>query len=347
MQILEDQVTSVTGELQTAKNEIVTLKSENVALRDRVVQLDSYSRRNNLIFYGLRQNTEEDCSLIVKTLMIKQLGLENANAVKFERCHRLRIRVDPQPIIVRFNWYQDRNMVWQSRSKLKGTNISMREDFPPEIIDQRKTLLPILKRARDLKKKAVLVAEKLYIDDRMYTVSNLHTLPQNLDPARLATRRVGNVTAFYSKSSPLSNFYEVNVKIDNEVFATVEQYLQYRKALHAERPDVASQIKNTRSPALCKKYGDSIKIEDKAWLPVAKEVLLKSCTAKFNQNTRAKMFLLSTDETVLAEATRDRFWGIGLSLDSKELAEQSKWTGANAFGDILMIIRDRIRSLSV
>ena len=340
---LKTTTANLSAELQISKNEIVTLRSQNEALTKRMVQLDSYSRRNNLIFYGVKRKPDEDCFEVIKTLFCKQLNIVNANDFKLERCHRLRSQSDPQPIIVRFNWYQDRVTVWNNRKMLKDTGISMREDFPSEIVESRKTLFPILKKARDLKKEAFLVADKLTIDGTVYTMTNLHTLPPNLNPASVATKTIGNITAFYSKSSPLSNFYEADVQIDNEVFSSVEQYFQYQKAVYAEKPDVARKIKSTKSPALCKKFGDAITLDnDPEWWPVAKKTLSKACMEKFQQNVRAKSFLLNTGKTILAEATRDDYWGIGLPLSSKTISDQTSWTGANQFGHILMKVRGKL-----
>jgi ribA/ribD-fused uncharacterized protein len=340
---LRKTTSSLSTELQMSKNEIVLLKSKNEVLQNRMMQLDNYTRRSNLIFYGVRQVPDENCSQVIKALLSKQLGIETAYDMKLERCHRLSARSDPKPIIVRFNWYQDRIAVWKCRAKLKGSNISMREDFPAEIIECRKTLYPVMKKAKELKKEAFLVADKLTIDGMVYTTSNLHTLPPTLDPAALATKKIGNVTAFCSKSSPLSNFYEANIRIDNNVFSTVEQYVQYQKAVFAEKTDVAIKIRNTKSPALCKKFGDGIEIDESSWLPLAKKSLERACMVKFQQNACAKMYLVNTGDTILAEATRDKYWGIGLPLSSTSLGDRSKWTGANTFGTILMSVRDRLK----
>ena len=340
---LQNTTSTLSTELQTSKNEIVALKSQNADLQNRMVQLDSYIRRDNLIFYGVRQIPDEDCFHVFKSVLSTKLGITNTNDIKLERCHRLRSKANPKPLIVRFNCYQDRVRVWKCRKMLQGSDISMGEDFPPEIIESRKTLYPILKKAKELKKEAFLVADKLTIEGTVYTVSNLHCLPPDLDPAGLATKKLGNVTAFYSKSSPLSNFYETNIKIDNDVFATVEQYLQYQKAVFANKPDVARRIKNTKSPGLCKKFGDELPTEDSSWLPLAKKTLEKACIAKFQQNAYAKMFLLNTGETVLAEATRDKHWGIGLSLNSPLINNQANWTGSNTFGNILMTVREHLK----
>ena len=335
---------SMSTDLITAKNEIVALKCENETLKNRLIQQDSYTRRSNLIIYGVPHKPDEVSSRVVKSIFKETLEIENAEAIRFERCHRLPVPVNPKPIIVRFNWFEDRTKVWACRTKLKGTNLSLREDFPAEIVERRNTLYPVLKKAKELNKSAYMVMDKLNIDGTVYTVSNLHTLPPSLDPAALATKKVGNTTAFFSKMSPLSNFHDSVINIDDKIFKNVEQYFQYQKAIFAVKPEIARKIKDSKSPAMCKKFGDEIKLDETTWLPVAKETLARGCVAKFRQNVHARNFLFATGETVLAEASKDKYWGIGLPL-SAITAENSNppWDGSNVFGNILMDVRTRLK----
>ena len=342
---LEMQSKSQTDDLQIAKNEIVALKSENKSLLNRLIQQDSYTRRSNLIFYGVKQVPDEVCGDVIKSIIRRHLGIENVESMRFERCHRLPVPVDPKPIIVRFNWFEDRSNVWKCRMKLRGSNISLREDFPSEIVERRKTLYPVFKKAKELNKNAYMVADKLHIDGTVYTESNLHTLPAELDPATLSTKKIGNVTAFFSKSSPLSNFYDTQIEIENETFQHVEQYFQLQKAMFAGNRDKARQIRNAKSPAVCKKIGDSIET-DKSWLPAAKETMTRACAAKFKQNTRARNFLLDTGDTIIAEASKDKYWGIGIPLSAVTIEQANSidsWTGHNVLGEILMAIRAKLR----
>ena len=340
---LEVKTVSLQTKLDKANNEITSLKHKNVILNERIVQLDTYSRKNNLIFRGVEQTKEENCNAKIKKILEEKLQLKNVENIRFERCHRLNTMTKPQPIICRFSWYQDRQNVWQSRKKLKGHDVSLSEDFPHEIQESRKTLYPIMKQARSLGHIAYIAGEKLTIADKTYTVSSLNTLPEDLDPAKRTTRKVGNVTGFFSKSSPLSNFFEAPFEIGNKTFSSTEQYLQYSKAEYAELPELAGKINCTKSALECKKMGDNIKLDASKWLPIAKKVLARGCLAKFEQNHRAKYFLLTTGNTILAEATKDKYWGIGLTLDSDAVGDPKQWPGQNTFGLILEEVRAKIR----
>ena len=122
----------------------------------------------------------------------------------------------------------------------------------------------------------------------------------------------------------------------------VEQYYQMQKALFARRPDIARQMHCAVSPAECKALGDSLTVKTEDWLPDAKKAMRKACEVKFNQFDIPKKFLLDTKDKVIAEATTDKTWGIGLRLNDTRIADL-KWEGDNLMGQILMTVRDSIR----
>ena len=55
-------------------------------------------------------------------------------------------------------------MIW----KLKDTDFGISQQFPKEIMDMRKKLVPIRKEARRTGQDAYIVVDKLYIDKQLY-----------------------------------------------------------------------------------------------------------------------------------------------------------------------------------
>ena len=341
--------------LKDAHNDFIKVKNVNKELtlqcdqlKHKLINLEAYERRENLIFHGITEKAFEDCPNIIKKVMVDNLQLDPLTVENFEfqRCHRLKNK----SIICRFLRFQDRQKTWAARSKLKGSPISMAEDFPREIVEQRNILYPIMKEARKKENtKAFMVANKLMIDDVAYTVETLKNLPDELDPAKIATKQVGNVTAFFTASSPLSNFFRLNnFEVDGTQFHSVEQYFQWSKAIYAEMPSIANKIKVSSSPAECKRLGQSTKIseKDQNWLAEAKRVMEKACRIKFTNDLRAKQYLLETGATILAEAGPDAIWGIGLHINDQDVGDSSKWKGANLLGKILENIRNELNDNS-
>ena len=74
----------------------------------------------------------------------------------------------PRPIVVKFNWHQDKEFVRINAKKLKGTKIWIAEQFPEEIESARKTLYPELRKAKAEGKKAIMVRDKLYIEGQVF-----------------------------------------------------------------------------------------------------------------------------------------------------------------------------------
>ena len=53
--------------------DIIDLKAENAKLHSKVDRLESYSRQNNVIVYGLEESPDESCEAKVKEMLCSQL----------------------------------------------------------------------------------------------------------------------------------------------------------------------------------------------------------------------------------------------------------------------------------
>ena len=150
--------------------------------------METYSRRDNIIIYGIKEPENESsilCEKSVRQLFVNQLGLTNddAAAIRFVRCHRLyERRATRKPIIVRFFNYSDRERVWAKKSNITDKFVRLGEDFPKDIAYNRRKLFPVFTKARkSLDKKLVtLKADNLIISGKRYTVNSLDQLTGDL-----------------------------------------------------------------------------------------------------------------------------------------------------------------------
>ena len=152
---------------------VETLERERNALRDKVIDLQARSMRDNLLFFNMPENKDENTTEMIHEILETKLGIEDARAkVKIDRSHRIGKKRagnnKPRPIVVKFNWHQDKEFVRINARKLKGTKIGVAEQFPEEIESVRKTLYPELKKAKAEGKKAVMVRDKLYIEGQVF-----------------------------------------------------------------------------------------------------------------------------------------------------------------------------------
>lgn len=74
-----------------------------------------------------------------------------------------------RPIVAKFVQFKDREVVRKAApTALRGTNFGINEQFLKEVNNKRKKFYPYLKQAKDQKKIAVLVYDKLYIDGQLF-----------------------------------------------------------------------------------------------------------------------------------------------------------------------------------
>ena len=208
-------------ETETLKIDYRDVKSEYTTIKTQTNNMETYSRRDNLIFHGIVEPTNESkvsCAKSVRKFMVDKLQLsENAAAgVEFVRCHRInesKRASTCKPIIVRFKNYNERELIWSKKSLLTDRNCNVSENFPREIAYRRRKLFPMFSKARKTpginKKSTSLKAVILIINGKKYTVDTLDQLKDNFHMRTFSERSDANRIVFggiYNNYHPLSNF---------------------------------------------------------------------------------------------------------------------------------------------
>ena len=195
-------------------------------------------KSENLIFVGIRDSeneTSEQCLQKIRDVL-EHIPDLNHNQVRISRCHRLgKYSKDYNcDIICHFNWFGDRQLIYKSRDKLpRGCFVN--EDFPQEILDRRRCLRPILKKAASMDKykgKCSLSVDKLIIANRVYTVrpqNNLDQLPKDIKQESVAEEMNQDVLVYLGENSVLSNFHRANFTVNGVKYNCNEQYIQSKK----------------------------------------------------------------------------------------------------------------------
>lgn len=124
--------------------------------------------RDNLIFYNITENKDENATELVHNLL--ENLLDDATAVKTDRAHRMgrKKHGKPRAIVAKFNYFPDKQRILANSKKLKGTGIAVSE----QIVTIRERLYPEMKKARDAGRKIKLVRDKLYIDGQLFRESS-------------------------------------------------------------------------------------------------------------------------------------------------------------------------------
>ena len=172
---LRSAISTINTQLPAVSAQLTTISAENNALKETILDLQTRSMRDNLIFSGITESsTTEDPEKLVKDFMLKQLKLppDTVNNITFHRVHRLGRNLHnttrPRPIIAKFEHYKQKELVQKQGRQLKGTHFGLNDQFPQEINRRRKQLLPIRKQMMSQNKKAVLIVDKLYVEGQLF-----------------------------------------------------------------------------------------------------------------------------------------------------------------------------------
>ncbi|KAL0151947.1 hypothetical protein M9458_052754 [Cirrhinus mrigala] len=202
VEILHREFKSLRGSLEFSQQQVETLAAENASLRDSVksltenvthlneenkkiketvIDLQARSMRDNLVFSGIPESAEEDAEATVKSFIKTYLKLpeDTVENICFERVHRLGAKKPgaprPCPIVAKFGYFKQKEQVKSRGRELKGTDFSVNDQFPKEILERRKVLFPIRRSLIQKGSRAVIAVDRLYVDGRLYR--DLSTTP--------------------------------------------------------------------------------------------------------------------------------------------------------------------------
>ena len=166
----QKEIDSMIQKMKSLEKEHNKASSE---LKSEIVDLKSRSMRDNLIFYGLREEKgekDEDCVRKVLELIEDKLQIPGAkDTVKLHRAHRMGRynSTKTRPIVAKFVYYPEREQVI-SKAKMLDKPYGISQQFPREVMEERKRLIPIMIKARQDKKDAYIVVDKLFINGHQY-----------------------------------------------------------------------------------------------------------------------------------------------------------------------------------
>lgn len=158
---LEEQIQNITKELKRD--------------RENLINLEQYTRKENLIFNQIPESYEENCKEKVKNIL-EEMGI-TSKEIKFHAVHRLgKKRQGARPIIARFVSREDRDLVFYKKKEIKRANPNayITQDYARAIKEERKILIKAMKNGRDQGLTNIKVLDRfLYVGNEKFTSKNL------------------------------------------------------------------------------------------------------------------------------------------------------------------------------
>lgn len=186
--VLDEKSNATNIKLEEFTKQISVLQQENADMKRTILKLETkldylenQTRRNNLVIYGIPEDTEDneswdDARQKIIEVITQFYGLK-LNNWDIERAHRLGFNKKPnicRPIIAKFLNFQVKDQLIRNGVKLKGSNIAVSEDFSEKVKQERILLKPYLTAAKDLGARAHLNFNKLSINGKYYRIDDLY-----------------------------------------------------------------------------------------------------------------------------------------------------------------------------
>ncbi|XP_072019657.1 uncharacterized protein [Amphiura filiformis] len=187
---LKTDVTDLTLSVEHLDAEVSEIKDETIPdlrkqlqkeidnLKKARITAELYSKKSNLLFYGIPESPLEDTEAVLRTFLTVHMNYERAQTVIFANVHRLPSKnlenTRPSPIIAKFLEMKIRNDILDKAKKLKKSpqKIGISPHLPAEMQTARAQLLPVKQQAIKDGKRAYIkttgIEVKLYIDNELY-----------------------------------------------------------------------------------------------------------------------------------------------------------------------------------
>lgn len=187
---------------------------------------------------------------------------------------------------------------------------------------------------------------KLNLNGQIYNMDNLHLLPKELSPHAVCMPRSETALVFFTKNSPFSNHFPSDFDLEGLSFSCVEQYLAVYQAYLSQDKRLARRAMQQKYPAEQKLILNKLrKDKTEEWRQKAPELITKASKAKFTQNHILKDLLLSMYPLHIGEASKDTFWGIGLTMENQSVLDTDQWAPeGHLLGRSLMALREELMS---
>ena len=179
---LEDSKSVQENEVQELRALFTKTKAELKEERDKVIQLEDYTQRENLKFHNIPESKEEGINYtskqVIFSILEKELQMGTAQ-IRFHAVHRIGKQKENKHrlIIARFICREDRDQVFTRKQRINEStrfkDAYITADYAKAIQDERRKLIKAMFKAKEQGSDAKVVGRYLYIGELKYDVTNI------------------------------------------------------------------------------------------------------------------------------------------------------------------------------
>ncbi|CAG2216217.1 unnamed protein product [Mytilus edulis] len=156
--IKEDYLRLDTSRCRIAED-LIKVERENNDMKTKLTDIQCRAMKYNLIFTGLSEHRDENIEDKLRRFLYHEMKIDQR--IEFSNVHRFGRRSEngKRPIVAKFLYFSDLEMVKKAGKHLKGSDYGVNEQFPPEIEQRRRRLYPIMKEERKKEQRRIQYPE--------------------------------------------------------------------------------------------------------------------------------------------------------------------------------------------
>ena len=161
---------------------LMKTKVELKEAREKIIELEDYTRRENLKFHNIPEANDEGATQSSKQVILhileKELQMDTTD-IRFQAVHRIGRRKENRnrPIIARFVCREDRDRVFSRKQALKESrryrDAYITADYAKAIQEERRKLIKAMFKVKEQGLQAKVVGRFLHIGEQKYNVTNV------------------------------------------------------------------------------------------------------------------------------------------------------------------------------
>lgn len=183
MQIMNSKLDSIVTEMSKIKEENSKLKEIVIKQEEKINSLQREIRKKNIVIKGVEETENEIEKVTYDKVIsiIQKIGItinpkEDIDVVKRIGKYKNERK---RPILIKLTKESTKFMILKNAKNLKGTDIWIDEDYPKEVQEERRRLIPEMKEARNKGYSAQMKYNKLIINNEVYQAENLTEMEEN------------------------------------------------------------------------------------------------------------------------------------------------------------------------
>ena len=179
---LKDTKKAQEQEVEGLRSQLMKTKAELKEEREKIIELEDYTRRENLKFHNIPEANDEGATQSSKQVILdileKELQMDTTD-IRFQAVHRIGKRKENRnrPIIARFVCREDRDHVFSRKQALKESrryrDAYITADYAKAIQEERRKLIRAMFKAKEQGLQAKVVGRFLHIGELKYNVTNV------------------------------------------------------------------------------------------------------------------------------------------------------------------------------